>query len=66
VNDPLFKMLNAEILKGTDIEWSKFWMKAEKELGEQKEFSSYVPPHKNLGVLFIKAYNSIIEKEKKK
>jgi hypothetical protein len=64
VNDPLFKMLNTEILNGHDIEWNKFWMNAENKLGGNKDFKSYVPPHKNLGVLFIKAYNEIIKEKK--
>ncbi len=64
VNDPLFKMLNVEILGGRDIRWNEFWTEAEKKLGNNKDFSSYVPPHKNLGVLFIKAYNEIIKDKK--
>ncbi len=56
VNDPLFKMLNEEILSGRDIEWSKFWTRAEEKLGGQEKFASYVPPNKNFGAMFIKAY----------
>jgi len=56
VNDPLFKMLNQEILSGHDIKWSEFWNKAEQELGDQEKFKDYVPPHKNFGAMFIKAY----------
>ncbi|MFA4890998.1 MAG: hypothetical protein WC604_01420 [Candidatus Gracilibacteria bacterium] len=59
VNDPLLLILNEEILEGKDIEWQEFWGKAEDKLGKQKDFSSYVPPHKNLGVLFLKAYEKL-------
>ncbi len=61
VNDPLFKMLNEEILSGKNINWPKFWMKAEKRLGGIKSFKDYIPPHKNLGVVFLKAYNKIVK-----
>lgn len=65
VNDPLLKMLNTDISNGHDVEWNKFWAKVENKLGNNKDFKSYVPPHKNLGALFIKAYNSIIKEKKK-
>ncbi|MCX6766660.1 MAG: hypothetical protein NT170_02665 [Candidatus Moranbacteria bacterium] len=64
VNDPLLKMLSMEILNGHDIEWNKFWANSENKLGNNKDFKSYVPPHKNLGVLFIKAYNEITKEKK--
>ncbi|MFA6365352.1 MAG: hypothetical protein WCW78_03050 [Candidatus Paceibacterota bacterium] len=56
VNDPSLKMLNEEILAGDDIIWSDFWAKAEQKLGGQEKFKDYVPPHKNFGATFIKAY----------
>lgn len=64
VNDPLFKVLNEEILSGRNINWPKFWIKAEKQVGKVKGFKDYVPPHKNLGVVFLKAYNKIISQQK--
>ncbi len=62
VNDPLLKMLNEEILTGKDICWPEFWQKVEKRLGRINDFKNYVPPHKNLGVLFLKAYRCLLEK----
>lgn len=56
VNDPLLTLLNSEILTGEDINWPEFWNKAERKLGNNKDFENYVPPHKNLGVMFLKAY----------
>jgi len=56
VNDPLFEMLNEEILSGRDIEWRDFWTKAEKKFGKDPRFSDYVAPHMNLSVLFLRAY----------
>ena len=62
VNDPLFKMLNEEILSGHDITWSDFWEKARKKVGDGR-FNDYVAPNKNFGVIFIKAYNEALQKQ---
>jgi hypothetical protein len=59
VNDPLFKMLNEEILSKNKVEWKEFWGKAGKRLGKHKDFPNYISPHKNIGVKFIRAYNEI-------
>lgn len=55
VNNPFLKLLTEKLRNGNNIEWISFW----KELGKMvtdKIFDDYVPPHKNLGALFIKAY----------
>ncbi|MEO7923610.1 MAG: hypothetical protein ABIR30_08020 [Chitinophagaceae bacterium] len=55
VNNPFLKLLGEKLRGGNDIEWIPFW----KELGKMatdKIFEDYVPPYKNLGALFIKAY----------
>lgn len=55
VNNPFLRLLMEKLRTGTDIEWIGFWQ----ELGRvvtDKIFEDYVPPHKNLGALFIKAY----------
>lgn len=64
VNDPLLKMLNEEIIKNDSISWPKFWQKAESRLGSSDKFQQYVAPHQNLGVLYIKAYNSLMQNKK--
>jgi hypothetical protein len=64
VNDPLLKMLNTDLLTGRDINWNEFWQKAELKLGDNKDFENYVPPNKNLGALFLKAYNKLVSTEK--
>lgn len=55
VNNPFLKLIMEKLRTGSNIEWIPFW----KELGKMvtdKIFEDYVPPHKNLGALFIKAY----------
>lgn len=59
VNDPLLLMLNEAILAG-DIDWPTFWAKTEKQLGAIRSFGYYIPPHKNLGIIFLKAYRKLV------
>lgn len=56
VNDPVLRALNDMITAGKDIDWPQFWQQMEKRLGGNKDFGNYVPPHKNLGAMFVKAY----------
>ncbi|HQW43855.1 MAG: hypothetical protein IPP02_12145 [Chitinophagaceae bacterium] len=60
VNNPFLKLLGEKLREGSGIEWIPFW----KELGKMatdKIFEDYVPPYKNLGALFIKAYKIAME-----
>jgi hypothetical protein len=57
INDPLFKMLNDEMLSGGNIDWAEFWQKAHEKLGDNPDFKNYVAPHRNVGTMFVKAYN---------
>lgn len=58
INDPLFKMLNDEILNGRDVDWDRFWTKAEQRLGGNPAFRDYIGPHQNLGMTFLQAYQN--------
>lgn len=64
VNEPIIKSLNDQLLAGKDINWISTWDGLNKYFNErrgpQKEmFDDYVPPHKNLGMIFIKAYRRL-------
>jgi hypothetical protein len=55
VNNPFLKLITEKLRAGENIEWIPFW----KELATMANtpiFADYVPPHKNLGAIFIKAY----------
>lgn len=56
VNDPVFRAFNEELRRGININWRNFWENMENRLGNNPLFFDYVPPHKNLGALFIRAY----------
>jgi hypothetical protein len=59
VNDPFLKLLMEKLREGSNIEWIPFWKELDKMI-TNKIFEDYVPPHKNLGALFIKAYSLAI------
>jgi hypothetical protein len=59
VTDPIINLVNKRILEGKDVNWIEIW----NELGImmktpalQDKFNDYVPPHKNMGALFLKAF----------
>ncbi|MGE5106694.1 MAG: hypothetical protein ACM3H8_04065 [Sphingobacteriales bacterium] len=59
VNDIILKSITETMRSGKNIEWLNMWkgLSAQFPSGESKErFSNYVPPHKNLGAIFLKAY----------
>jgi hypothetical protein len=62
VNLP-FVVLTAEKTRaGQGIQWVPFW-KELRDIAKSEEFDDYVPPYKNLGALFIKAYKIAMREE---
>jgi hypothetical protein len=59
VNNPFLRLLMEKLRSGSDIEWIGFWQELDRMVTD-KIFEDYVPPHKNLGALFIKAYTKVI------
>jgi len=61
VNDPLLKILNDKFTKGESVNWIKVWSTlATKVPREHKDkFDDYVPPHKNMGALFLKSFKRL-------
>ncbi len=67
INGPIIRAFNQRLLAGKDIDWVEMWGQLSKQFssGETKQlFDDYVPPYKNLGALFLKAYHKIEENEK--
>jgi hypothetical protein len=56
VNRPFFQLLTDKARNGNNIDWIPFWKELNKSVGNVPEFADYIPPYKNLGALFIKAY----------
>jgi hypothetical protein len=55
VNQPFFNLLMEKIRTGNNIDWIPFWEELEKKV-RVEGFEDYIPPYKNLGAIFIKAY----------
>jgi hypothetical protein len=58
INQPFMNILNEKLRTGSNIDWIPLWKEFKVKAGNVEGFDDYVPPYKNLGALFIKAYNS--------
>ena len=59
VNEPILQAINKNLLAGTDIDWITLWNGLStrfKDKASKEKFADYIPPYKNLGAIFIKAY----------
>ncbi len=63
VNEPIIRAINNQLMAGNDINWIDMWQSLglyfDKLPDAKALFNDYVPPHKNLGAIFIKAYRRI-------
>ena len=64
INTPLFTYMNQAFMSGGDLSWKKMWITLSKSFSAttntkaiRDSWESYVPPYKNLGAIFLKAYN---------
>ncbi len=60
VNKPIIEAINNTLRAGKDIDWRQMWNNLEvvfSKAGKDKKdlFDDYIPPHKNLGALFLTA-----------
>jgi hypothetical protein len=62
INKPFFSLLTEKLRNGNDIEWLSFWASF-KSAANVDGFEDYIPPYKNLGAIFIKAYTKAITTE---
>ena len=68
VNDEILRSMNNSLIEGRDVNWIAMWHELEtyfnqkKAAAEKDKFSDYVPPYKNLGAMFIKAYRRMLDK----
>ncbi|MEO5997935.1 MAG: hypothetical protein ABIN89_14410 [Chitinophagaceae bacterium] len=65
VNEPILQAINTSVRAGKSVEWIPMWRDLSKQFsGAQKEmFDDYIPPYKNLGAIFIKAYRKALGEE---
>lgn len=60
VNDGMLYALNETIRQGKDIVWNDFWEKMREKFAANPYFKDYIPPHKNLESIFIRAYYKVL------
>jgi hypothetical protein len=67
VNEPILQAINSDLLDGNNIDWLPIWKglteKFLKDPVARERFDDYIPPYKNLGVIFIKAYRNAMGEE---
>ena len=65
VNNPMLKLMAETIRQGKDVDWQILWDDLDKAVKDNakahERFLDYIPPHKNLGAIFIKTYNKMME-----
>jgi hypothetical protein len=67
VNEPILQAINNTLLAGKDIEWLPMWRELSARFrndpAAKEKFDDYIPPYKNLGAIFIKAYRKAMDTE---
>jgi hypothetical protein len=67
VNEPILRAINNTLLAGKDIEWLSMWRELDASFqhdpAAREKFDDYIPPYKNLGAIFIKAYRKAMGDE---
>ena len=67
VNEPILEAINNNLLEGNNIDWLPIWQglteKFRKDPVARERFDDYIPPYKNLGAIFIKAYRKAMGDE---
>lgn len=62
LNQPIINYLNSQLSSGYNIDWRKMWTELSKRFetsprDTRESWEDYIPPYKNLGAIFIKAYH---------
>ena len=63
INQGLINTITEQLRLGKDLNWPLLWKNLSAKFGnaeDKEKFSDYVPPHKNLGAIFIMAYQKAI------
>ena len=69
INKPIINYINQTVAAGKPIVWKEMWASltklfyADANKSMRESWDDYVPPYKNLGAIFIKAYNKKMESE---
>lgn len=67
VNEPILQAINKNLVAGQNIDWISMWRdlsgRFKNDAAAKEKFDDYIPPYKNLGAIFIKAYRKAMGEE---
>jgi hypothetical protein len=69
INKPILTYMNQVFTSGADLSWRNMWQSLSKTFSKdankslRDSWESYIPPYKNLGAIFLKAYTIKINAE---
>ncbi len=69
INRPILNYMNQTLITGKTLEWRPMWATLSRLFADdpnkdiRETWEDYIPPYKNLGAIFIKAYNKKMEQE---
>ena len=67
INRPILNYLNQTFESGSKLVWKDMWASltklfaADPSLSIRESWDDYVPPYKNLGAIFLKGYNNLVQ-----
>ena len=64
MNEPILQAINMNVLAGRNIDWIELWRSLGTKfttVAAREKFEEYIPPYKNLGAIFIRAYRNSME-----
>jgi hypothetical protein len=63
INQPIIVYLTELLRQDKNLNWPLMWKVLAQKFKYNKDFEDYIPPHQNLGAIFIMAYYEAIEKK---
>ncbi len=69
INKPILTYINQVFTSGADLSWRNMWQALGKNFSKdpsiaiRDSWENYIPPYKNLGAIFLKAYSKKMENE---
>ncbi len=69
INRPILNYLNQTFESGSKLVWKSMWASltklfaADPSVSIRESWDDYVPPYKNLGAIFLKGYNNMVENQ---
>ena len=61
INQPMIIYITELLRQGKNFNWPAIWESFAEKFKGNKRFDDYIPPHQNLGAIFIMAYNTVMK-----